>query len=282
MGEDWRTPLRECRICPRECGVDRLAGETGYCGVGAEAVVASRGPHFGEEPPLVGRGGSGTIFFSGCSLRCIFCQNSDISHQVVGVPAAPEALARMMLELQRIGCHNVNFVTPTQVTPHILKAIRLARQGGLTVPTVYNCGGYEKVETLALCEGLIDIYMPDTKFADPESARRLANAPDYPDRLWPALREMHRQVGDLVIEDGVARRGLLVRHLVMPGGVEAARQAIDFLADYISPDTYINVMAQYRPVFRAREVPEIDRRPTPQEYQAARNYALERGLRLAE
>jgi len=282
MSEDWQALLQRCSLCPRGCGVDRLAGETGYCGVGAEAVVASRGPHFGEEQPLVGRGGSGTIFFSGCNLRCIFCQNCDISHQVVGVPAPPDALARMMLELQEVGCHNINVVTPTHVTPHILEAVRLARSGGLTVPTVYNCGGYEKVETLTLCEGLIDIYMPDTKFTDPEVARRLASAPDYPEVMRAALLEMHRQVGDLVIEEGMARRGLLVRHLVMPGGVEAATEVIDFLADDISTNTYINVMAQYRPVFRAREVPEIDRRTVPEEYQAARAHATARGLRLAE
>jgi len=282
MSEDWQALLQSCSLCPRDCGVDRLAGETGYCRVGAEAVVASHGPHFGEESPLVGHGGSGTIFFSGCQLRCIFCQNSDISHQVAGVPTTPEALARMMLELQRIGCHNVNFVTPTHVTPHLLEALRLARRAGFTLPTVYNCGGYEKVETLALCEGLIDIYMPDTKFTDPELARRLAAAPDYPQVMRAALIEMHRQVGDLLISQGIARRGLLVRHLVMPGGVESAREVIDFLADHISPNTYVNVMAQYRPVFRAGEVPEIDRRPTPEEYDAARSHAMARGLRLAE
>jgi len=282
MAEDWQAPLAECRLCPRDCGVNRLAGEVGYCGLGAHAVVASRGPHFGEERPLVGRGGSGTIFFSGCNLRCVFCQNYDISHQVVGLPAPPELLAQWMLQLQRLGCHNINFVTPTHVTPHILEAIRIARGEGLTVPTVYNCSGYERVETLALCEGLIDIYMPDTKFTDPDTARRLANAPDYPERMRAALREMHRQVGDLLIEDGIARRGLLVRHLVMPGGVEAAREVIDFLADQISPHTYINVMSQYRPVFQAARVPEINRRPTAEEYLAARRYARERGLRLAE
>ena len=282
MGEGGREPLAECRLCPRDCGVNRLAGEVGYCEVGAEAVVASRGPHFGEERPLVGRGGSGTIFFSGCNLRCIFCQNYDISHQVVGLPAPPELLAEWMLQLQGQGCHNVNFVTPTHVTPHILEAIRIARRGGLTVPTVYNCSGYEAAETLARCRGLIDIYMPDTKFTDPEVARRLAQAPDYPERMRAALREMHRQVGDLLIEDGLARRGLLVRHLVMPGGLEAAREVVDFLAQEISPHTYLNVMAQYRPVFGAARAAEIDRRPTPEECLAARRYAEERGLRLAE
>ena len=280
--EDWRAPLADCHLCPRECGVNRLKEEKGNCGVGAEAMVASRGPHFGEEPPLVGRGGSGTIFFSGCNLHCLFCQNYDISHQVVGVPAPPALLADWMLELEAMGCHNINFVTPTHVTPQVLAATRIARAKGLSVPTVYNCGGYEKVETLASCAGLVDVYMPDTKFADREAARQLASAPDYPEVMQAALREMHRQVGDLVIEDGLARRGLLVRHLVMPGGLEAARAVIDFLADAISPRTYINVMGQYRPVFRAREVTAISRRPTAEEYRAARGYALERGLRLAE
>jgi putative pyruvate formate lyase activating enzyme len=282
MDGDWQAALSDCHVCPRECGVNRLRGEKGACGVGADAVVASRGPHFGEEPPLVGRGGSGTIFFSGCSLHCLFCQNYDISHQVVGVPASPARIADWMLELEGAGCHNINFVTPTHVTPQVLAAVRTARDKGLSVPTVYNCGGYEKVETLASCDGLIDIYMPDTKFADCEAARQLASAPDYPEVMRAAVREMHGQVGDLVIEEGLARRGLLVRHLVMPGGLEAARAVIDFLAEEISPRTYINVMGQYRPVFRAREAPAINRRPTAEEYLTARSYALERGLRLAE
>jgi putative pyruvate formate lyase activating enzyme len=280
--DDWQAALSDCHLCPRDCGVNRLKGEKGNCGVGAEAMVASRGPHFGEEPPLVGRGGSGTIFFSGCNLHCLFCQNYDISHQVVGVPAPPERLADWMRELEGIGCHNINFVTPTHVTPQVLAAIRIARRKGLSVPTVYNCGGYEKVETLASCAGLMDIYMPDTKFADREAARQLASAPDYPEVMRAALREMHRQVGDLVIEDGLGRRGLLVRHLVMPGGLEAARTVIDFLADSISPHTYVNVMGQYRPVFRAQEAAAINRRPAAEEYLAARAHARERGLRLAE
>jgi len=282
MDGDWQALLSDCHLCPRDCGVNRRAGETGACGVGADAVVASRGPHFGEEPPLVGRGGSGTIFFSGCNLHCLFCQNYDISHQVVGVPTSPTRIADWMLELEAIGCHNINFVTPTHVTPQVLAAIRIAREKGLSVPTVHNCGGYEKVETLALGAGLIDIYMPDTKFADREVARQLASAPDYPEVMRAALGEMHRQVGDLVMEDGLARRGLLVRHLVMPGGLPAARAVIDFLAEHISPRTYINVMGQYRPAFRAQEVPAISRRPTAEEYLAARSYALERRLRLAE
>jgi len=282
MNTGLQTLLADCHICPRECGVNRLAGEVGFCGVAADAVVASWGPHFGEEAPLVGRGGSGTIFFAGCSLRCMFCQNCDISHQVVGTVMPPERLAGLMLELERGGCHNINLVTPTHVTVQILEAIEVARRRGLTVPTVYNCGGYEKVETLRRCEGLIEIYMPDTKFTDPAFAEKVAAAPDYPELMFAALREMHRQVGDLIIEGGVATRGLLVRHLVMPGGLETACRVVDFLADELGPHTYVNIMAQYRPLFRAPEVPEINRRPTRHEYAAARSHAVEQGLRVAE
>ena len=276
----WSEMLRRCEICPRRCGVDRLAGEIGFCGVGSEALVASFAPHFGEEPPLVAWGGSGTIFFAGCNLDCVFCQNHDISHERRGAPVDAERLAAMALSLQSRGCHNVNFVTPTHVVPRMAEAVELARRDGLTVPVVYNCGGYERVETLRALEGLVEIYMPDAKYWMPETAERLSAAPDYPGVMREALREMHRQVGDLEIVKGVARRGLLVRHLVMPGQLDQSVAILDFLADAISPNTYVNVMPQYRPVYRAHEFPEIDRYPTAREYESALAHARKRGLRL--
>jgi len=277
-----RAMLSPCRVCPRNCGVDRLAGETGTCGIGTQAVVSSAGPHFGEEPPLVGRRGSGTIFLAGCNLLCIFCQNYDISHGRRGTPSTPGEIAEIMLLLERRGCHNVNFVTPTHVMPQLLEAIVAAREAGLRVPVVWNCGGYESVEALRLLEGYVEIYMPDAKFADASTAARLAHAPDYPEVMWAALREMHRQVGDLVIERGVARRGLLVRHLVMPGCADESQAIIDFLADEISADTYVNVMGQYHPEYHARDDPVIGRYPTQEEIRSAREHARRRGLRLSD
>jgi len=280
--DDLRPLLAACRLCPRNCGANRLAGETGYCGIGGEAVVASAGPHFGEEPPLVGRGGSGTIFFAGCNLRCEFCQNFDISHGRAGRRTGERDLAALMLALQARGCHNVNFVTPSHVVPQIASALRLARDAGLTVPAVYNCGGYDRVETLRRLEGLIEIYMPDAKYLDAAAAARYSDAPDYPEVMAAALKEMHRQVGDLEIVGGVAVRGLLVRHLVLPGLTEDSLRVMDFLADEISPNTYVNVMAQYRPLYRASRYPEIDRRPTLEEVERVRAHAARRGLRLSD
>jgi len=269
-----------CVICPRRCRVNRLKGERGSCRIGAEPIVSSAGPHFGEEGPLVGSGGSGTIFLSGCNLGCIFCQNHSISHDLEGEPACPRDIARMMLALERRGCENINFVTPTHVTPWLMEATRLARLDGLTVPIVYNCGGYESVETLSLMEGAVEIYMPDAKYWDAECARRYSNAPDYPEVMRAAIKEMHRQVGDLKVVGGVARRGLLVRHLVMPNGVAGSKEVLDFLAREISPQTHVNVMDQYRPCYRAHEFPEIARRPTWAEYEEARSYAEKLGLNL--
>jgi len=262
-----------CTLCPRRCKVHRLQGEEGFCGIGALPVVSSAGPHFGEESVLVGRGGSGTIFFAGCNLGCAFCQNFDISHRKVGHAVSPEQIAEAMLQLQRIGCINVNTVTPTHVTPHIMEAISIARGRGLRVPTVYNCGGYESVETLRLLEGTIDIYMPDAKFADPETAAELCRARDYPEVNRAALKEMHRQVGDLVVENGVAKRGLLVRHLVMPNDVCKSLEVMDFLANEISRNTFVNVMDQYRPVFKAREHAKIARTITADEFSRVYLYA---------
>ena len=279
--------LRPCRLCPRQCKVDRTAGQRGFCGVGAAAVVASAGPHFGEEPCLVGHGGSGTLFMAGCNLGCVFCQNDDISGSADGTEMQPQDLVRQMLGLEARGCENVNFVTPTHVMPVLLEAIVGARREGLRVPIVWNCGGYESLEALRLLEGLVEIYMPDFKFSLSSSAERYCQAPDYPARASAAIGEMHRQVGDLVIEGGVARRGLLVRHLVMPGGTAESREILDFLAS-VSPRTCVNVMGQYRPSSEVarpdgrRYYAEIARPVAPAELAEVRAHALGLGLRLVD
>ena len=280
--EAARALLNPCLVCPRKCRVNRLAGETGYCGIGPDAVVSSAGPHFGEEPPLVGHGGSGTIFLAGCNLLCRFCQNDDLSHGRRGRAVSLDECAAAMLALEAEGCHNINFVTPTHVMPQLLEAVILARQRGLRVPVVWNCGGYESVESLRLLEGYVEIYMPDAKFADAGTAKRLADAADYPEVMKAAIREMHRQVGDLRVEHGVAVRGLLVRHLVMPEGLVEARAVVDFLADEISLHTCVNIMGQYHPEYHAHADPVARGRPTPQEIAEARDYALRRGLRLCD
>jgi putative pyruvate formate lyase activating enzyme len=274
--------LRCCDLCPRLCRVDRTAGELGFCAVGAGTVISSAGAHFGEEPPLVGRHGSGTIFFTGCNLGCVFCQNYEISHHREGRTATEAALADLMLRLQAQGCHNINWVTPTHQIAAIASALILARSKGLRIPTVYNCGGYERIETLREIEGQVDIYMPDAKFWSPDSAHTYLNAPDYPKIMRDALKEMHRQAGDLVIENGHAIKGLLVRHLVMPGGVVESLAILDFIAREISPNTYVNVMSQYRPTYRAHEFHPIARGITQEEFAAVRRHAEGLGLRLAE
>ncbi len=271
--------LRSCDICPRTCRVDRTRGEQGVCRVGARAIVASFGPHYGEEAPLVGHNGSGTVFFSGCSLRCVFCQNYGISHLLEGEELAADRLASIFLSVQRMGCHNLNLVTPTHVTPQIVEALAIAAGKGFRLPVVYNCGGYERVETLRELEGIVDIYMPDLKFLGAAPAARYCAAPDYPDVAGEALREMARQVGPLVLGwNGIAVRGLLVRHLVMPGDASTTRDVIDFLAGEIGTDTYLNLMDQYRPCGRAAEFPEIARRISPEEWEAAREYAVRKGM----
>lgn len=271
--------LQSCRICPRECGANRLEGERGFCGIGVLPMVSSYNPHYGEESPLVGSHGSGTIFLTSCNLKCCFCQNYEISHGMEGREVSLERLGRMMVELQSIGCHNINFVTPTHVVPQILSALPFAIEKGLAVPLVYNCGGYESVETLKLLEGAIDIYMPDFKFADGDVALNLCDAQDYPEVAKAALREMHRQVGDLFInKDGIAEKGLLVRHLVMPEGLAGTREALKFLAKEISKDTYVNIMDQYRPSGLAHNYPPINRRITSTEYKEALKIAEEEGI----
>ncbi len=270
--------MNSCTLCPRMCKVNRSKGQTGFCGIGDMPMVSSVGPHFGEERELVGFGGSGTIFFAGCNLGCIFCQNFDISHHRHGSQVTIEELAKAMLGLQDYGCCNINFVTPTHVVPAIAAAIELARKKGLTLPIVYNTGGYDLVETLKLLDGLVDIYMPDMKYSDSDVAKELSNAPDYPQINFAAVKEMHRQVGDLKTNNGVATRGLLIRHLVLPENLAGSFEIIDFLAEEISTSTTINVMDQYRPCFKAFEHSQINRRPSQQEIESVRQYAIEKGL----
>ncbi len=276
--------LEACDICARECGVNRrLSAEGAGCHTGERPIVSSYGPHFGEEEPLVGRGGSGTIFFSWCNLRCQFCQNYEISQMGIGHEVEPEDLAKMMLSLQSQGCHNINFVSPSHVVAQILAGLLIAAEAGLRLPLVYNTGGYDSLKTLALLDGVVDIYMPDMKYADAEAAHRFSRIRNYPAVNQAAVKEMHRQVGDLTMDDrGVAQRGLLVRHLVLPDGLAGTTEIVRFLRDKVSPNTYINVMAQYRPCFRAHELPPLDRRPTHEEYAAAVQSAQNAGLRLDE
>jgi putative pyruvate formate lyase activating enzyme len=275
--------LKECRLCPRECGINRLEGKVGYCGAGSALVVSSAFPHFGEERPLVGHHGSGTIFLTHCNLRCVFCQNYDISHLGSGEPITSSDLARAMTRLQEIGCHNINFVTPTHYVPQIVASLPEAIERGLRLPLVYNCSGYESIEVIRLLEGIVDIYMPDVKFMEESYSEKFCHAPDYPEVVKKVLKEMHRQVGDLTVNSiGVAERGLLIRHLVMPGGVASSEAVLKFIADEISIHSYINLMDQYRPEYKAHEHPEINRRITPKEYleaiQLAKRYRLYRGF----
>jgi len=272
--------MNPCTLCPRRCKVYRSKGEIGFCGIADMPVVSSVGPHFGEERELVGRGGSGTIFFAGCNLGCVFCQNFDISHHCHGHQVTIERLAQSMLELQNYGCCNINFVTPTHVIPAIMAAIELAKKEGLALPTVYNTGGYDSVETLKLLEGFVDIYMPDMKYSDPAAAQELSTASDYPQVNRAAVKEMHRQVGDLQVKKGVATRGLLVRHLVLPNQLAGSFDIIDFLAGQISTKTAINIMDQYHPCYKASLHTKINRRPTTEEYQSVRRYGSEKGLNV--
>ncbi|MCX8155959.1 MAG: radical SAM protein [Verrucomicrobiae bacterium] len=278
--------LAACRLCPRQCGVNRLHNERGRCGLGRLAVVASAFPHLGEEDCLRGWRGSGTLFFTGCNLHCVFCQNYDISHHPLGgAPLNPSQLANLMLELQAAGCHNLNWVTPSHLAPQLLEALALAAERGLSLPIVYNSSGYDAVETLRWFEGVVDIYLPDFKFWDPAVADRLAQAPDYPAVARAAVKEMHRQVGDLVLDDhGLARRGLLVRHLVMPHNLAGTAALAQWLAREISPHTRLNLMAQYHPAGRvatpqgAQLYPELTRRITPAEFHQACAAARHAGL----
>jgi putative pyruvate formate lyase activating enzyme len=275
--------LKECTLCPRECRVNRLDGEVGYCKAGAESMVSSVFPHFGEEAPLVGKHGSGTIFLTHCNLRCIFCQNYDISHLGRGQLMTTSEIAGAMLRLQDLGCHNINFVTPSHYTPQIVASLPRAVEMDLRLPIVYNCSGYESIEVIQLLDGVVDIYMPDAKYMDERDSKAFSNAPDYPEVLKKVLKEMHRQVGDLKINSmGIAERGLLIRHLVMPHGAASSESVLKFIAEEISVHSYVNIMEQYRPEYRAHEYPEINRRITRKEYleavQLAKRFHLYRGF----
>ncbi len=278
--------LADCALCPRGCHVERSSGELAVCHCGRHARVSSYFPHFGEEDCLRGTKGSGTIFFSGCNLRCVFCQNFDVSWQVEGEVVSPDRLARMMLELQACGCHNINLVTPEHVVPQILEALLIAAKGGLRLPLVYNTGAYDGLDSVRLMDGIVDIYMPDFKIWDPEMARRYLRAADYPETARQAIREMHRQVGPLIFDgDGVARRGLLLRHLVMPGDICSTGEIMRWVACELGTDTYVNVMPQYRPSGKVRsaEYPEINRYLRQEEFRRAITAAREAGLfRLEE
>jgi len=275
--------LKECRLCPRECRVNRLDGEVGVCQAGSDLTISSAFPHFGEEPPLVGNHGSGTIFLTHCNLRCIFCQNYDISHLGRGERITSSDMTHIMLRLQEVGCHNINFVTPTHYAPQIMASLPEAIEKGLRLPIVYNCSGYESIEVIRLLEGIVDIYMPDAKYMDEKYSKRFSNASDYPTVIKEVLKEMYRQVGDLTVNaKGVAERGLLIRHLVMPGGIASSEAMLKFIAEEISIHSYVNIMEQYRPEYRAHEYPEISRRVTLKEYteaiQWAKHYRLYRGF----
>lgn len=283
------TSLEECRVCPRDCAVNRLADKTAACHTGRYAQVASYFPHFGEEDCLRGWNGSGTIFFGMCNLRCVFCQNYDISQAEKSREVTPLRLAAMMLELQEIGCHNINFVTPEHVVPQVLEGLLVAIQAGLRLPIVYNTSAYDSMESLHHLNGVVDIYMPDFKFWDPQMALRYTLAKDYPDVARRTIKEMHRQVGPLVFDErGLAKRGLLVRHLVMPGDVAGTEHILRFLAEEVSPDTYVNVMAQYYPAGRVtmpkfkEKYGAINRHVSPDEFAHAVNLAKRLGLRLDE
>lgn len=272
--------MEDCDLCARVCHINRLAGKLGVCKTGINARVSSYGPHMGEEDPLRGWKGSGTIFFSRCNLRCVFCQNHDISQTNAGMEVTAQELASIMLELQAHRCHNINLVSPSHIVPQILEALALAVEGGLRTPLVYNTGGYDALETIKLLDGIIDIYMPDMKFANGGNAKKYSRAKDYPPVNRAAVLEMYRQVGDLKMdEDGIATRGLLVRHLVLPRNLAGTNKIVQFLATDISLNTYLNLMAQYRPAYNASSYPELNRRITAKEYDAAVKIATEAGLR---
>jgi putative pyruvate formate lyase activating enzyme len=268
-----------CHLCPRDCRVNRVKGQMGKCQATATVKVSSAAPHFGEESPLVGRGGSGTIFFSNCNLRCIYCQNYTISIEGEGIEIADRRLAETMIKLQAMGCVNINFVTPTHYLPSIVKAVSLAIPLGLRIPLVYNTSGYEKLEILQLLDNVIDIYLPDCKYTDSSHAAKYSDgAYNYPYYAKIALKEMFRQVGDLKIKRGIAERGLIIRHLVLPNRLSGTKEFLEFVAENLPKTTYINIMRQYRPEYKALEYPELSRRITRKEYSEALNWAEQLGL----
>ena len=273
--------LHHCTLCPRQCLVDRFSNELGMCSTGEEAIISNYMPHYGEEPQLVGKNGSGTIFFAYCSLKCCFCQNYDISFKGKGQKASVGQIAAIMLSLKKNGCHNINLVTPTHVVPQFLQALDIAIEHGLDIPIIYNSSGYESLETLKILEGVIDIYMPDFKFWDSKIAKMACHAPDYPNIAKQAVKEMHRQVGDLKMDDrNIAVSGLLVRHLVMPENLSGTYHVMKFLSERISKNTYVNVMSQYRPMGEADKIKELSNPITTEEYKIALHAAREFGLNI--
>ena len=272
--------LSNCELCPRKCHVNRLKSDKGFCKTGRNAAVSSYGPHFGEEKVLVGRFGSGTIFFTHCNMSCVFCQNYDISQLGKGNEVSAQELADIMLELQRTGCHNINLVSPTHCVAQILEALLIAFEEGLKIPIVYNTGGYDSVDTLKLLDGIVDIYMPDIKYGDDETGNRYSQVPDYFTVAKKAVKEMHRQVGDLKTDDsGIAVKGLLARHLVLPGDLADTEKVMEFLATEISTETFVNIMDQYRPLYMARQYPELSRSINRAEFQRAVKIAQRYGIR---
>ena len=274
-----RERLRRCHVCPRHCAIDRIEGDLGFCLVGAQSFVFSYGPHHGEEAPLRGWSGSGTIFFASCNLRCVYCQNYEISQLREGREVSAQELAEMMLSLQEQGCHNINLVTPSHQVPQILEGLLPAARKGLRIPLVYNTSSYDDIDTLRLLDGIVDIYLPDFKYADPEAGLKYSKVPGYPEIAKIAIKEMHRQTGDLVIDNqGLAVRGLLVRHLVLPGGLAGTAAIMRFLADDISKNSYVNIMDQYRPCWKAFKYPPLDRPITQAEFEEAVEAAKAAGL----
>jgi len=273
--------LDACRVCPRECGVDRLEdSRLGFCRSGLNPMISSVSPHHGEEPPLSGTKGSGTIFFTNCNLRCVYCQNYPISQMGNGAERTPGELACQMTWLQEQGCHNLNLVTPTHFVPQILKALGIARERGFNLPIVYNTSGYESLETLRLLDGVVDIYLPDMRYGDTKAAMQYSVAPHYVEVNQAAIREMYRQVGNLAVDGkGIAKRGLIIRHLVLPGGISGTEQVMKFLAEEISKDVYISLMSQYFPAFKSAEHPEINRRISEKEYDEAYDIKMKFGLK---
>lgn len=271
--------LQECKVCPRKCKINRLNGKYGVCRSTDKIVVSSLSAHYGEEPPLVGWAGSGTIFFTNCNLWCLYCQNAEISHLRHGEEITIKQLAEAMISLQQLGCHNINLVTPTHFTPQIVEALIIAVEKGLTIPLVYNCGGYESVDTLKLLDGIIDIYMPDVKYSSNENAKKYSGVKDYWDIVKDAVIEMHNQVGALKMNTyGIAERGLLIRHLVLPNNIAGSQKVLDFIAKEVCIDSYVNIMDQYRPAFKANRYSELNRKITSNEYNTALRYAESIGL----
>jgi len=272
--------LAECRLCPHECKVNRVEGEKGFCKIAKKAMVSSYGAHFGEEPVISGNKGSGTVFFTGCNMRCIYCQNFDVSQALKGYEVTGELLAFFFLSLQEQGCHNINLVTPSHVIPQILEGLFLAAKEGLKIPIVYNSSGYDKVSTLQILDGIVDIYMPDIKYSDSETGLKLSKVKGY----WPvakkAIKEMFRQVGNLETdENGVAYKGILIRHLVLPGDLSGTKKVCEFIAEEISSEAVVNIMDQYHPCAKAFDYPPLDRPLFPEEFHQALEWAKEAGLK---